>query len=88
MSIRLWHLDNANFEHMKTLLGHTFPITCLQTFLNDGIRFLASACQNHEIKIWNPRSAGKQKLVSFFILNKIQTQKTGNELVVTLLGHF
>lgn len=31
-TIRMWHIDNKSFEHMKTLTGHLAPITFLESF--------------------------------------------------------
>ena len=73
--------------HIKTLKGHTHAVNFLETFYKDGVIFLASTSQSHEINIWNPQLSGKNFILQFLFL-KTKNNYIGNELVTSLIGHY
>ncbi len=75
---RIIHLRNKQGRSLKKLTGHTAPVTNLQFSADD--RYLISAAENGEIKIWNIENGSE--LVSYIILDQ------RNWMAVSSDGHF
>ncbi|KRX07820.1 WD40-repeat-containing domain [Pseudocohnilembus persalinus] len=63
-SIRIWNLEKNSFDHIKTLKGHQYPVTCMRKFERDETNYIASGDMGQDIMIWNPTLQQGEELIT------------------------